>query len=58
MTLHKAFDAQVPGQGSTHLFRMQARSRGQSVLSTHSGRQPVYGSPWYSGIHVQIPSLH
>ena len=53
-----AFWPQVPGQGSTHLFLTQALSLGQSWFSTHSGRQPIYGSPWYSGIQVQIPLLH
>lgn len=37
---------------------MQALSSEQSVLSTHSGLQPLYGSPWYSRIQVQTPSAH
>lgn len=57
-TLQIAFCPQVPGQGSAHLFRIHALLRGQSVFKTHSGRQPEYGSPRYSGIHVQMPSLH
>jgi hypothetical protein len=40
ITEHSAFCPQVPGQGSTHLFLMQALSLGQSELSTHSGLQP------------------
>lgn len=48
----------MPGQGFTHLFVKQALSLEQSVLRTHSGLQPVYGSPLYSGRHVQTPSLH
>lgn len=31
---------QAPTQGSTHLFRTHARSRGHSELTTHSGRHP------------------
>lgn len=42
--------------GSMHLFLEQALSRGQSLFMTHSGRQPEYGSPWYSGRHEQEPS--
>lgn len=38
-TSHWAFWPQVPGQGSRHLLRRQALSRGHSGLSTHSGRQ-------------------
>lgn len=44
-TLHSAFCPQVPGQGSMHLFLIQALSRGQSLLKTHSGLHPWYGSP-------------
>lgn len=57
-TSHRAPCPQVPGQGSAHLFLMQAFVLSQSVLNTHSGRQPVYGSPWYSGRQVQVPSRH
>jgi len=32
---------------------MHVLSVGQSELSTHSGRQPSYGLPWYSSIHLQ-----
>lgn len=35
-----AFDPQVPGQGSLHLFPMQALSWEQSVFNTHSGLHP------------------
>lgn len=45
MTSHIALAAQVPLQGSVHLFSTHALLRVQSVLRTHSGRQPVYGSP-------------
>lgn len=58
ITLHKLFCPQVPGQGSTHLFRMHALSVEQSALNTHSGRHPRYGSPKYSGKQVQMPLLH
>ena len=46
----------MPGQGSTHLFLTHALCLLQSVLRTHSGRHPVYGSPAYSGKHVQDPA--
>lgn len=39
-TWQLAFWPQVPGQGSWHLFLMQALFEGQSELRTHSGRQP------------------
>lgn len=42
-------------QGFTHRFLTHVLSRGQSELSEHSGRQPKYGSPWYSGKQVQTP---
>lgn len=35
---------------------MQALSLGQSEFVTHSGRQLVYGSPKYSGKHMQEPA--
>ena len=58
MTLHSAFVPQVPGQGSWHLDRIQLNVDGQSVSTTHSGRQPSYGLPIYSGKHSQSPFLH
>lgn len=36
-----AFDAHVPGHGSTHLLLKQALSRAQSEFNTHSGRHRV-----------------
>ena len=39
-TWQTAFWPQVPGQGSWHLFEMQARFDGQSELRTHSGLHP------------------
>lgn len=57
ITSQIAFKLQVPEQGSMHLFLEQALSRGQSELSTHSGLQPTYGSPWCSSIQVHNPSL-
>lgn len=52
----------VPGQGSLHLLLVHDLSCGQSEFVTHSGLQPIYGSPKYSGKHVQEPappcSLH
>lgn len=52
----------VPGQGSLHLFRIQALLDGQSEFSTHSGLHPSYGFPMYSSIHEHDPapfcSLH
>lgn len=38
-TVHMASWPQVPGQGSLHLFRIQARLRGQSEFKIHSGLQ-------------------
>lgn len=62
MTLHSALRPHVPGQGSRHLLLTQALLRSQSELMTHSGLQPVYGSPKYSGRQTQEPaplrSLH
>lgn len=62
ITLHSAFIPHVPGQGSLHLLFIQALLRSQSLLTTHSGLQPVYGSPKYSDKHAQDPapfrSLH
>lgn len=59
---HSALIPQVPGQGSLHLLFKQAFERSQSAFMTHSGRQPVYGSPKYSGRQVHDPapflSLH
>jgi hypothetical protein len=57
-TSHLAFWPQVPGHGSTHFCLTHALSLGQSELITHSGLQPTYGSPWYSGRHEHIPSRH
>lgn len=37
---------------------MQASCGLQSLLLTHSGLQPVYGSPWYSWIQLHIPLVH
>lgn len=52
----------VPGQGSLHLLFKHAFDLSQSAFITHSGRQPVYGSPKYSGKQEQEPapfrSLH
>lgn len=52
----------MPGHGSTHLLFTHALLLEQSEFVTHSGRQPVYGSPKYSGKHTQAPaplrSLH
>jgi len=39
-TWQSAEGPHVPGQGSSHLFLTQALFEGQSVLITHSGRQP------------------
>ena len=39
-TWHMAFWAQAPGHGFWHLERIQAKFAVQSVLTTHSGRQP------------------
>jgi len=44
--------------GFIHLLRTQALSLGQSLLITHSGLQPEYGSPKYSLIHEHWPLLH
>lgn len=47
---------QTPGHGSLHLLFMQAFDRSHSEFCTHSGRQPVYGSPKYSGKQRQEPA--
>lgn len=57
-TWQTALGAHVPGHGSRHLLFMQALSLAQSELRTHSGRQTAYGSPWYSGKQLQMPSRH
>lgn len=54
---HSVFSPQVPGQGSTHLLRIQALSCGQSMLKTHSGLHPLYASPLYSGKQLHAPLL-
>lgn len=52
----------MPGQGSRHLLFTHALLLSHSELVTHSGLHPVYGSPKYSGRHMQEPaplrSLH
>ena len=53
-TLHLALMPHVPRQGSTHLFSEQAIFRGQSEFRTHSGRQPLYGSPKRPDGHVHV----
>ena len=35
----------------------QANTLEQSLFTTHSGRQPVYGSPKYSGRQLQMQEL-
>lgn len=57
-TSHCAFCPQVPEHGSIHLFLKHALFLGHSVLRTHSGLQAVYGSPWNSAWHVQMPFKH
>lgn len=54
--LHSALIPHAPGQGSLHLLLEQALLRSQSELDTHSGRQPVYGSPKYSGKQAHEPT--
>lgn len=51
-----AFWPQVPGHGSVHLFLTHALFEGQSEFKTHSGLQPSYGFPIYSGKQVQEPA--
>lgn len=59
ITSHTAFWPQIlEAQGLTHLFREQALFREHSSLVTHSGRQAIYGSPWYSAKQVHTPSWH
>jgi hypothetical protein len=55
MTVQIALLAQVPGHGSMHLFLLQAMFLLQSPFSTHSGLQPILGSPKYSGRQLQSP---
>lgn len=57
VTVHKAEWPQTPGQGSRHLVFIQARFRAQSLLRTHSGRHPTYGSPWKSWRHSHTAIL-
>lgn len=54
-TRHNALLPQAPMQGSMHLLRTQARSRGHSELTIHSGRQPVDAAlPLVPGGHEHI----
>lgn len=53
-----AFEAHVPEQGFVHLFLEHTLSNAQSMLVTHSGLHPTYGSPLYSDRQVQIPFEH
>merc|ERR1711962_1037476 len=57
LTLQIALTPQVPGQGSMHLFLWHALLEGQSECTTHSGLHATYGSPKYSGIHLQDPAF-
>lgn len=47
---------QTPGHGSLHLLLTQAVFLEQSEFNTHSGRHSRYGSPKYSGKHLQAPA--
>lgn len=40
-----------------HLLLTHALLDGQSVLITHSGRQPSYGLPMYPSMQVHDPAL-
>lgn len=55
ITWHSAFCPHVPGHGSWHLFLVQALFEEQSEFRIHSGRQPSYGFPKYSGKHWHDP---
>lgn len=55
-TWHSALLPHVPGQGSTHLLLIHDRVLGQSLFMTHSGLQPTYGSPKYSGKQEHEPA--
>ena len=57
ITLHSALNPQTPGQGSTQCWLTQARVVIQSELMTHSGLQPEYGSPKYSGLQLHMQEL-
>lgn len=46
----------APWHMSIHLLLEHALSNEQSLFVTHSGRQPRYGSPKYSGAHVHAPA--
>lgn len=48
----------VPMHGSMHLLLMHDLVGLHSVFSVHSGRQPMYGSPKYSFMHVQMALSH
>lgn len=56
-TSQLALVPQVLIHGLTHLFLTHALSMGHSELIVHSGRHSKYGSPLYSGIQEQTPSL-
>lgn len=43
-------------QGSLHLLLTHAFALSQSEFKMHSGLQPEYGSPKYSGKHAQDPA--
>lgn len=47
----------TPGHGSLHLLFVHAFDLSHSEFWTHSGRQPVYGSPKYSGKQEHEPIL-
>lgn len=48
----------ISGHGFTHFLELQIKFLAQSVLTVHSGLQPTYGSPWYSGRQEHSPLLH
>lgn len=54
-TSQRAFVPQVLSHGLIQRCLTQALFIGHSELIIHSGRQPKYGSPLYSGKHVHIP---
>ncbi len=56
MTSQPALVPHAPRQGFLHVFWVQAKLIGQSVLFTHSGPQ-LGGDPTYPSRHAQIAIL-
>ena len=53
-TEHLALTPQVLAQGSWHRLSRQASFPSHSELRMHSGLHPVWGSPRYPFMHLQL----